>query len=104
MNIRYEQDHDHGTVWLEGELTIYHVDVVKQALLDCLDLCATLKVYLDQISEIDTAGIQVLVAVKREAMRQGKTLVLTGHSPCVLEIIELFGLTSFFGDPVLLMS
>ncbi|ANJ66335.1 hypothetical protein A9404_02125 [Halothiobacillus diazotrophicus] len=104
MNIRHDQHEDLGNVWLEGELTIYHVDVVKQSLLDFLDSSSTLNVYLDQVSEIDTAGMQVLIAVKQEAARLDKRLILMEHSACVLEMIELFGLTGFFGDPVLLKS
>lgn len=87
---------------LQGELTIYAAATVKAALLDALAGTAELDVDLAEVTEIDTAGVQLLVAAKREALEAGTTLRLGGHSAAVVELIELLGLAGWFGDPLVL--
>lgn len=104
MNIlsRFENDDCHLN--LEGELTIYHAAEIKPEVIEALDRCGQMHIHLGSVSEIDTAGLQVLILAKQEALRAGKTLHLTDHSTAVMELIDLFGLSSYFGDPVLIKS
>lgn len=81
---------------LDGELTIYHVAEANDALLKHLDACQNLVIDLGNVSEIDTAGAQVLVVAKREAVRLGKNFSLGALSNNVAELIELYNLTAFF--------
>jgi anti-anti-sigma factor len=89
---------------LAGELTIYTAQELKGQLLAPFDQCADLEIDLAGVSEIDSAGLQLLILLKQESLARGKTLRLTGHSPPVLEILDLCKLESFFGDPVLIWS
>ena len=43
-----------------------------------------------------------MIAVKQAARAEGKTLALLDHSAAVVEVIELFDLAAFFGDPLLM--
>lgn len=104
MDIQHNLDEGSCNVCLEGELTIYHVAELKSELLDMLDRCTQMNIHLDKISEIDTAGLQLLMLVKQESSRAQKHVFLIDHSPPVLELIDLFGLTAFFGDPVFIKS
>jgi len=89
---------------LEGELSIFTVALVKERLLAALNGADAVEVDLSRINEIDSAGVQLLVAAKTEAQAQGKNLGLVHHAPVVLEILDLCDLSGYFGDPVLISS
>ena len=92
-----------GRVLLDGEVTIYHAATQKELLLGALAGCGgTLEVDLSAVTEIDTAGLQLLMLLKRCAQRQGCELRLLGHSPAVLEVFELVNVAAVFGDPLLI--
>ncbi|MCG6202491.1 STAS domain-containing protein [Psychromonas antarctica] len=61
-----------------------------------------IEVNLSQVVEIDSAGLQLMVALKNDALEQKKKVVFTAHSLEVIELFELFNMTQFFGDPVVL--
>lgn len=54
------------------DLTIYHALELKEKLLDALAQTADLELNLAQVGEMDTAGLQLLVLLKKEAQRAGK--------------------------------
>lgn len=89
---------------IEGEMTIYNALALKDQLLAPLDRCAHMVIDLAGVSEIDAAGLQLLVMAKTEAGARGIGLSLVGHSPAVLEVLELCNLENFFGDPVMIGS
>jgi ABC-type transporter Mla MlaB component len=41
-----------------------------------------------------------LLLTKREAIKAKKTVRLTAHSKAVTEILDLFNMASYFGDPI----
>ena len=90
------------TLTIENDLTIFTAADKKDALLAFLKTGSELEVDLSQVEEIDTAGLQLLILIKREAAKTGKSLTFVLHSKPVLEIIELANLTSTFGDQVVL--
>jgi ABC-type transporter Mla MlaB component len=57
---------------------------------------------LSQVSEMDTAGFQVLLLAKREALKFNKTVRLTAHSKAVTELLDLYNMASYFGDPMVI--
>jgi anti-sigma B factor antagonist len=86
---------------LEGELTIFRAMELKPLLLaeplpEEIDLAG--------VSEIDTAGVQLLMLVKRAALAQQRVLRLVGHSPAVMEVFEMLNVAAFFGDPLVMAS
>ena len=87
-----------------GDLNIFNAAEQRQRLLDALDTGKEVEVDLSQVSEIDSAGIQLMVAAKREAATRAKPLRFTGHSPAVFDILELCDLAGHLGDPVLIHS
>ena len=91
-------------VRIAGEMTIYTAAEMKAPLLAPLQDCAELEVDLAQVSEIDTAGLQLLVLAKRESLKQGRRLRLVGHSDAVMEVLDMCGMAGFFGDPVVIPS
>jgi anti-anti-sigma factor len=91
-------------VRLEGEMTIYQALELKQELMQRLHDCAEMEVSLAGVSEMDTAGFQLLVLAKREAARLGRPMRLVEHSPATLEVMDLFNMAAYFGDPVVMQG
>ena len=89
---------------IKGELSIYTVAALRQQLLDALDGAAEVDVDLSEVSEMDSAGMQLMVAAKREAALRDKVLRFSGHSPAVFDVLELCKLSGHLGDPLLIRS
>lgn len=80
------------TLRLEPELTIYSAAQVKQALVDALVARNALTLDLTDVCEVDSAGVQLLLAAMRHAGAQGVPLLLASHSEAVQEAFALLGL------------
>lgn len=87
---------------VEGDLTIYSAAADKEALLAALEAAPALEIDLSRVDEMDTAGLQLLVLVKREAARRGKAMRLVAHSAAALGVLDTYNLVGYFGDPVLI--
>jgi anti-sigma B factor antagonist len=103
MANRKTKNQSSGLVAIAGELTIYTVLELKDKLLSGLSTNEELELELSKVNEFDGAGLQLLVMIKKQAAVLGKTLRFTGHSPAVLELLDLSGLAGFFGDPLLIV-
>lgn len=87
---------------IEGDMTIYRAAELKQALLDALNGATSLEVDLHGVTEIDSAGIQLLMLTKATGQANACEVRLLNHSPAVLEVFELLDLAAHFGDPLLM--
>ena len=87
---------------IDGELTIYTAAAEKQRLQAFLESGEELELNLANVSEMDTAGLQVLMLLKKEAGRRGKSLRYVMHSKAVLDILELSHTITAFGDQIVL--
>ncbi|MGE5866138.1 MAG: lipid asymmetry maintenance protein MlaB [Rhizobacter sp.] len=87
---------------LDGELTIYRAAELKETLLAAVREHPAVEVDLSGVTEFDTAGVQLLLLAKREALAAQRSLTLTRHSPAVVEVFELLDLVGHFGDPIAL--
>ena len=94
----------HRKIAIEGPMTIYEAAAHKRLLLEALGRVAELEVDLSRVSELDTAGLQLLLLAKREAARANKVVRLTAHSAATLDAIDLCRLGGYFGDPVFISS
>lgn len=88
-----------GTLTLSGELTLPSARELKQVLLDALQQGPSLEVDLLNVTVIDTAGVQLLLMLEREAARLEKKLGWLGLSLAVEETLELLDLFSVVGAP-----
>jgi anti-anti-sigma factor len=102
MKIECERRDNKVVVTLPDEITIYTVSELKDALSPLLHQERELELDLAAVSEIDSAGLQLLLAAKKTAQQQGYSLSLAWHSHAVLELLELCQLSAFFGDPTLI--
>ncbi len=86
-------------VVLSGEVSITGAAAIREKLLAALGRAADIEVDLSQVTEIDSAGVQLMIAAAREAVIHGTTLHFAGHSPAVLDSLQLTGLSPRFGEP-----
>jgi anti-anti-sigma factor len=93
-------------VRIEGELSIYRAQELRDEFLSHpqLEPGGEIELDLSAVSELDGAGLQLLVAMKKEAQKRQCGLRLSGHSPAVLEALDLCDLGGYFGDPLVLSS
>lgn len=87
---------------LAGPMTIYNAGEIKEQLLSGLQAASIVELDLSHVTEMDTAGFQLLVMSKRESQRLGHTLRIIAHSPAVREVIDFFNMDAFFGDPMVI--
>lgn len=85
---------------IEGDFTIFVAGTIKARLLEALNEGQEIEIDLSAVSEMDSAGLQLMVAAKREAAAKEKALRFTGHSPAVLSTMDLCNISGHFADPV----
>ena len=81
-----------STLDLDGELTIHTAAEQWPPLSGALEKDAALRIGLSGVTEFDTAGLQLLLAVRREAERLGGTVEFTGASEPVREALAIVAL------------
>lgn len=89
---------------IEGDLTIYTAATLKEEIVNLLEQSADISIDLSHVSEMDTAGLQLLILAKKEATVRGGQLQLLAHSPAVLAVLDMCNMANYFGDPVVISS
>ena len=84
------------------DLTIYHALDQKSTQLDALATSDELELDLLPVSEMDTAGLQLLILLKKEAQRSGKRVSIVAHSQAVRAVIDFCNLATELGDPLVI--
>jgi len=87
---------------IEGELTIFRAQEIREAILPVIAASEEIEIDLTNVTEVDAAGMQLLVSSKIEAFLRGKSLRYSGHSKAILEMIDLCDLGAFFGDQMVI--
>lgn len=83
---------------MEGPLTIYTATEQKDVLLSLFPLAHEVELDLSNVDEMDSAGLQLLILVKRESLMNGTQLLLSNPSPTVSEALRLSGLDDYFAN------
>ena len=77
---------------ITGEMTVYTASQIKQPMVDAVAAApANVQLDLAGVSEFDTAGVQLLLLVHREALLSGRNLQLGTQSKIVREVLTLCG-------------
>ena len=87
---------------LDGPMTIYNATEIKSQLMNGMANASIVELDLSHVSEMDTAGFQLLVMAKRESQRHGHTLRIVAHSQAVRDVIDFYNMDAFFGDPMVI--
>ena len=84
---------------IEGELTIYRaaeLAAAMKAMLAEVPAGASFGIDRSEVTEMDCAGVQLLLAARRSAGQSGRTLRIAGDSPAVAEVFQTLQLASHF--------
>lgn len=83
-----------GRLRISGEMTIYTCEAVtSQVLCAITPDAAPLRVDLGKVTEMDTAGLQVILMARRHAKDLARELTIESASPAVADVLTLCGLS-----------
>jgi anti-sigma B factor antagonist len=97
-----EQHENECQVVIDGEMTIYTAAELKAQLIPVLTVDKPLRINLANVTEIDSAGVQLLMLAKNSRVAREQHISLTDHSDAVTDVFQLMDLISYFNDPILL--
>lgn len=93
MDVSRKHNKSSTTLRLSGECTIYHAATAKELLLaDSKGFDKTVKLDLEQISELDTAGVQLLLMLQKSVQQAGGSLQLQASNATVDQVLRIFHL------------
>lgn len=82
-----------GRLQIAGELTIYAAATLKEELFALLpDVSGDIEIDLSAVSALDTAGLQILLMVRRLALARGAGFRVLNPSSATVEMLELCGM------------
>lgn len=84
------------------ELTIYTVNEYRDIFIEHLPNVNKIIIDLGSVTEVDSAGLQLLVAIKN--LTPAHKIEFVHHNATVLETIELSGLAGQFDDAVVIAT
>jgi len=102
--LQYQMIEGDCKVVIGGEMTIYTAAELKQKLDEILSVPDAMDIDLREVTEIDSAGIQLLMLAKKHRSREMRSLSLVNHSRVVLDTLETMGLVPYFGDQVFIAN
>jgi anti-anti-sigma factor len=88
----------HRALAIEGELTIHTAADRRAALLAMIEVEGELELDLSGVTELDTAGLQLLLLARREAIQLGGRLTVSGASRAVVDVLAIAHLDSNLND------
>ncbi len=83
-----------ATCTIDGEFGIYRVAELKPQILALVIDIDDPALDLGNVTEMDAAGLQLLLFARREARARGKSLHLTRVSPVVQEVLQVAGISA----------
>jgi len=98
----FNKQNETGHLKISDEMTIYTAAEQKEQLLGYFQRCQELELDLSGVSEIDSAGLQLLIMLKNEAVKSDKEVRYHSHSQAVVDVLELVNLATRFGDPIMI--
>jgi anti-anti-sigma factor len=82
------------------EMTINHAGACHDALARAMEAApGDLHLDLREVTDFDSAGVQLLLAVRRSLRERGDALVIDGASPPVRDALVVFGLLDLLQPP-----
>jgi anti-anti-sigma regulatory factor len=92
LNPEGSDQYNESIVYLEPILTIQHVVKLHEILKQSYASNNKVEINVAQVSSIDTASLQLLVALKKNAVKQQKAITFASPSQRFIESAELLGL------------
>ena len=104
MEVHVDHAADVTTWTLGGDLTIYDVRDVHEIVLGDVPATQRLVIRAEAVEEIDTAGLQWLLAVHRWAKSQDIDFLLELGDSAVIQLLDLYHAHGLLGLPAILVA
>ncbi len=99
MSIAIETDEKKTSLCIDGELTIYSAQEYRKSIIAGFSAHKTLDVDMTDVDEIDTSGLQLLLAMNKELVTNGSEMTLVSVSDVTKDAIQVSRLsTDLKGD------
>lgn len=98
MTTTFPFDTEQGCLTVQGELTIYQASTALEAFRSAAGSGVLKQLDLSEVSELDSAGLQLLLALKRQSTEAGSVVELVNHSPAVTAVLALTSLSNQLGE------
>jgi anti-sigma B factor antagonist len=102
LSIDHEEKNGIHCFNIRDDMTIYTAQAQKNQLFHEFNNGQRYHIDLSGVSEIDSAGLQILLLLKEESTKRNIDLHFIHHSKTIVEVLELLNLTTFLGDPVVI--
>ncbi|KJU87373.1 sulfate transporter/antisigma-factor antagonist STAS [Candidatus Magnetobacterium bavaricum] len=96
MLVNMERNKTMHRLTVDGEMTIVNAVELKKVFVDSLEGCSEVEVDLSRVSEFDSAGFQLLLALKLATQKQNKGFRVTAHSPSTTQALKLYNMKGEF--------
>lgn len=100
MDISYASDANGITIGIGGDINIYTVSQIEADIRPRLEKELRVAIDLSRVVSADTAGVQLLLWLKRHIRERGGECVLRNHPLHVIKIMDVLGIIGIMGDPV----
>lgn len=91
--------HREGRLQIAGDMTIYAAVTLKDELFTLVPDCeGDIDLDLSAVSTLDTAGVQIMLMLRRLAQSRGAAFHVRSPSAAVIEVLELCGMQKLIGD------
>lgn len=99
MTVTVSSDNAWTRMVFSGELNISNAFETLDTAMGCFNNPLPINLDLSGVTEIDAAGLQILLAIKSHSTIQGRTINLHACSEAVTDLLALAALTGFLGEP-----
>jgi anti-sigma B factor antagonist len=97
MNISRKKSKDTTTLIFEGDLTIYYVTQIKDEIFaDYEKLADKIALDLEAVSEIDTAGVQLLLFAKKFFSTVHRSIFISKSNESVDTVLTVLDVNTHF--------
>jgi anti-sigma B factor antagonist len=98
MEIKFRDQGRHKVIEVAGDVDLYNVSELKQAIFDMVENSATQSIVIDmkETSYLDSSGIGALVAGQKKIKLKGGKFALLNIKDEVLNVLKLATLDQFF--------
>lgn len=104
MDVQVDNAADLTTWTLGAGLTIYDVRDIHELAVNALPKTRRLVIKGESVDEIDTSGLQWLLAIQRWSKEQDIDLLLELGDSAVMQLLDLFHAHGLFGLPAILVA
>lgn len=92
MDVTRTTEGDAMIMKIDGDLSVYEVESLRQELLAGLEASSACRLDLSAVTQCDTAAVQVLLAAQRSAAGAGKTVTVGAMGTAVRTVFDDLGL------------